>query len=931
MKRHILILAVLCCFALGANAQGNRPIYPQNPHCTGLKNPSNFTVAGGTASAVWYGYTGSKNATASTCTVSGSTWGSIIQASGLESVNNSDGCTISLENSSTRTLSVDIDNNTDHQKQFVIKAAGIDPETHGHLSYLPPDTSYHTAIRLGNYCGNHGGEKIYYEFMLSPNNSLITIWFAMSLQNGQHSAADNPEVVILVEKQLPNGNWVLAMGDTLCYTRPTPVNQANDITPFYVSATNSHTGASNTYGDNIYLPWNKVLINLSKLSYQRVRIMMSAGDCSMSAHYAACYLAGDCQKMELQANGCAAGESDSVARINAPDGAQSYTWYRSKTGALVGAAQADMSNYVQIPDANQSSLGATLAQFINVNTNEVMSQNTFCCEMITRMNETMPVVSRLFATTGNTKPTLVVDSVMGCNANITLSDFSYTPYSPRTEDLPDTNNTVWKFYSSANPSPGTLVATETGGTVSHTYPNPGNYCVTVRTRAFDSTCWNEKTVKFRTIKNPVPAVNISRNDLCRGDTIIMTDMTANSRSSYHHWEIGDTTFNSSALGISWSFDETTDVRLTTRGTEYFMADTTGDGITERVYCYSDTTFRIFVGNYPGPKAVGDTIVCNGDQSNIHVEDTVANCRYDWYQVYGGTVPYLENSNTLQTTISQDRTFFVKATSPFGCVSWDSVNLYLVKPDLTASRTRICTDDTVVLTAGKAAYFEWQSNPVDPELSVQSTEAQVVVSPKQTTVYTVIGHGTNGCSATPLTQKIEVFPYPILSVRLTPDYIDSENPSVQFSDLSEYGTTSLWNFGNGQTSTFRTVVHTFTDLSEDSIQVSLVTGNALGCTVDTSFYVPVGIFAVWFPNAFTPNLETNKVFHAFTANDLLDFELYIYDRNGSQVFMSANPEEGWDGTYRGHPCKAGAYVYICKYRRKGVERLMSQKGTVTLLR
>ena len=912
MTKRALLLATMLCLIAGIHAQTNP--YPQNPNCMGLKNPVNFTLTFGTANSAWVGFVGTKPDNpyvASTCNTLGSTFdANPIQASQLESQSGGSSC--------YGQGMTDYYGQSDYMRRFVIKGAGTDPLTNNNLSYLPPDTSFHTSIRLGNPCGGAGAEMLTYEFDVTSMNSLVTIWYAVSLYKVFHTAAENPEFVILVEKKVGN-TWVKAGGDTLCYIKQSPTS-TNNMGPFL-------TGTS----DNAYLPWNKVIVNLSKLQYQRVRIKIATSDCCWSAHYGYCYFAGECQKMELQANGCAAGESDSVARINAPTGAHNYRWLRSKHGALVGSAQADMSNYVEIADANQSSLGATLAQFVDVTTGEVLSQNTFCCEMTTQMNETMPVVSRLFATTGNTKPTLVVDSVMGCNANITLSDFSYTPYSPRSEDLPDTNNTVWKFYSSANPSPGTLVATETGGTVSHTYPNPGNYCVTVRTRAFDSTCWNEKTVKFRTIKNPVPAVNISRNDLCRGDTIIMTDMTANSRSSYHRWEIGDTAFNSSALGISWSFDETTDVRLTTRGTEYFMADTTGDGITERVYCYSDTTFRIFVGNYPGPKAVGDTIVCNGDQSNIHVEDTVANCRYDWYQVYGGTVPYLENSNTLQTTISQDRTFFVKATSPFGCVSWDSVNLYLVKPDLTASRTRICTDDTVVLTAGKAAYFEWQSNPVDPELSVQSTEAQVVVSPKQTTVYTVIGHGTNGCSATPLTQKIEVFPYPILSVRLTPDYIDSENPSVQFSDLSEYGTTSLWNFGNGQTSTFRTVVHTFTDLSEDSIQVSLVTGNALGCTVDTSFYVPVGIFAVWFPNAFTPDLATNKVFHAFTANDLLDFQLYIFDRNGAQVFMSTNPEEGWDGTYRGHRCKEGSYVYICKYRRKGVERLMSQKGTVTLLR
>ena len=89
--------------------------------------------------------------------------------------------------------------------------------------------------------------------------------------------------------------------------------------------------------------------------------------------------------------------------------------------------------------------------------------------------------------------------------------------------------------------------------------------------------------------------------------------------------------------------------------------------------------------------------------------------------------------------------------------------------------------------------------------------------------------------------------------------------------------------------------------------------------------------MWFPNAFTPKLETNNIFRAFTANDLEDFELYVYDRNGIMVFVSGHPEIGWDGTYHGHECKEGTYVYITKYRRKGSDRVLTQKGTVLLLR
>ena len=650
----------------------------------------------------------------------------------------------------------------------------------------------------------------------------------------------------------------------------------------------------------------------------------------MSAHYACCYIAGDCQSMALRANGCAAGETEGVASIEAPKGAISYEWYRSKTGKLTGTARTTDNNYQLITDATDSILNANMQQFISI-TGDTLTQNTFMCKMTTKMNETLPIVSKIYTDVGNTKPTLIVDSILGCDADITLRDISVTPYTPRDSDMVDTNLTQWRFYSSPTPTDQTLVASFTGGSAHYTYPQGGNYSVRVRTSAVDTSCWNEKTVRIRTIKRPTPMVNIERNNLCKGDVITITDVTQGS--GFHEWHIGnDTTYQTPMPVTRQQFDKTTDVRLITRGREHFAFDTTGDGIVEDVYCYNDTTFRIFVENYPSIHVVGDTIVCNGDQSDVQaLFDSVDNCRFDWYQVYDGGTPVIEDNDHLVTNITHDIRYYVKGTSPFGCESWDSIDLYLVKPDLHTTTDRICTGDSATLTAGRAAWFEWSSNPPDPALNGQSENSVITVSPTQTTTYSVIGHGTNGCGATPLTQKISVFPYPIMQVQLTPDYIDSENPSVQFADLSENGTSSLWNFGNGSTSQVRTVVHTFDDLSQDSILISLVTANALGCTSDTEFYVPVGIFAVWFPNAFTPKLETNNTFKAFTANELEDYEIFIYDRRGNLVFSGSAPDEPWDGTYKGHDCNAGAYVYIANYRRKGVERRISQKGTVTLIR
>ena len=910
MKKTKITAALIAFFLIGAM---HSSVQGQSAHCMGLKNPTNFVVTGGAANSAWVGYTGNKPdspAQASTCTSLGSTFSTTpVPAASLATTTG--GTTSCYGQSMT-----DINGQPDYTRRFVIKGPGTDVLTNNNLSYLPPDTSFHTSIRLGTPCGGHEAEMLCYEFDVTPKNALVTIWYAVSLYKVFHPAAENPEFVIIVEKRSGN-QWVRASGDTLCYIKqsPTSTNAMGDFL----------TGTS----DNAYLPWNKVIVNLSKLQYQRVRIKIATSDCCWSAHYGYCYFAGECQPMELTANGCAAGESESVARIAAPKGAISYAWYRSKNGPLTGDDVNNAANYELIENQTDSVLNTVVSNFVRRSDGDTLTQNTFRCKMTTKMHDSYPVITYLPVTVGNTKPALVVDSVLGCNANITLRDLSYTPFHNNDTQLVDTSLTKWYFYSTPNPTAASLVDSALGGHASHTYPTGGNYSVKVRTRTVGANCWNEKTVAIRTIKNPVPRVNISRNDICEGDTIIISDITTGS--GYHRWTVGDSTFNSPTQAIRFSFDTITDITLLTRGSQFYVADTTGDGITEHVYCYSDTTFRINVGKYPELTVLGDTIVCNGDHSDVQVNSTVENCDFDWYYVMGGTSPAVENTSHLATTITQDRTYFVKVTSPLGCVTWDSINLYLVKPDLQTDKDRICTGDSVRLTAGRAAYFEWSSNPPDPDLNEQSTSSEITVSPKETTVYSVIGHGTNGCSATALTQKITVYPYPILHVSLTPDYIDSENPSVQFSDLSENSSSSLWNFGNGNTSSTRTVVFTFTDLSQDSILVSLVSSNPLGCSRDTSFYVPVGIFAVWFPNAFTPILETNKIFKPYTANVLEDYQLFIYDRFGSLVFSTNNIEEGWDGTYKGHDCRQGTYVYVATYRRSGVERLMTQKGTVTLIR
>ncbi len=894
-----------------------------NVACMGLKNPTNFTLTGGTGQSSWTGHIGTKNAQASTCTSIGSTFNATLSATALENLSSTTSC--------TQTLSTDIQGNPDQTRRYVIKGLGYDAQTGNHLSYLPPDSSFTSSIRLGNYCGGREAEQLIYQFTVNNNNKLVTIWYALSLQNGQHNAAENPEFVIRVLKQA-GADWVPAAADTLCYVRPTPAGSSSNVSPFYVGSTGSQTGA--TYGCNIYLPWNKVLINLEKFYTQTIRIEISAGDCSQTAHYACCYIAGECQGMVLNANGCAAGNNSNVATIAAPKGASQYRWYRSKTGVLSGAARANDDSYELIAEANDSVLNVSVNDFIHNITGDTNTQNTFMCKMTTYMNESLPIVSNIYTEVGNMKPRMKVDSILDCNAGITLYNKSFTPFDGNNDsNKVDTLNTVWKIYSGTTASPETLIDSAVGANLHHEFSNAGNHCVRMRTTAFDTSCWNEQDFNIRVVKTPRAEFVMERDSLCMGDSIMLRDATH--ASTWHQWvffgpnNVNDTLV-SSIQAIRRGFDTTTNFSLFTHTRTFFRQDTNHDGQMDEVYCIGRANGRVQVQNYPSLNVSGDTIVCNGTEASINVAADVEGSSFDWYTSMLSTNPLQSNTATLTTSPTHDIRYYVKARTPFGCEAWDSINIYIVDPQLNVPVTEICNNTPINLYARNAYSYTWTSMPDDPSLARQEHNETITVTPHQNTTYSLVGHGMNNCTTSPLTQAVKVYPYPVPAVEMSPNFIDSEDPTVTFRDVSVGATTSLWDFGGGHTSTERQVRHTFTDLSVDSILVSLTTGNELQCTQDTSFGVPIELFAVWFPNVFTPTMTTNRTFKCFTHNNLEHYSLYIYNREGMQVFYSSDPSAEWDGRFKGEYCPQGAYVYTCTYRRPGTVDIVTQHGTVMLL-
>lgn len=67
-----------------------------------------------------------------------------------------------------------------------------------------------------------------------------------------------------------------------------------------------------------------------------------------------------------------------------------------------------------------------------------------------------------------------------------------------------------------------------------------------------------------------------------------------------------------------------------------------------------------------------------------------------------------------------------------------------------------------------------------------------------------------------------------------------------------------------------------------------------------------------PNAFTPHsTPANNIFRVRHEN-LDKFKMQIYDRWGVLVFLSEDPESGWNGNALGRPCESGVYQVIVEY-------------------
>ena len=282
------------------------------------------------------------------------------------------------------------------------------------------------------------------------------------------------------------------------------------------------------------------------------------------------------------------------------------------------------------------------------------------------------------------------------------------------------------------------------------------------------------------------------------------------------------------------------------------------------------------------------------------------------------------STTAVTTV-----YSVIGTTLSGCVDTSEAIVTVVPSfDVSVNSAEICAGETATLSVNGANSYTW--SPSDGLNLVVGTE--VISTPAETIVYTVIGHVDN-CVDTAFA-TVTVYPLPIANASANPNPISSSEPQVLLS-TEAMGNGVAWYYEGSLISNLVEFTHHFQGAQPGEHQLQLVLTNHLGCSDTlwiTLFIQEDLIFYV--PNAFSPDgNEFNPVFQPVISSgiDASSYSFTIFNRWGEVVFATRDVNDYWDGTYNGEKCADGTYTWKLKFGSKYNEATFEHVGHVTLLK
>jgi hypothetical protein len=465
--------------------------------------------------------------------------------------------------------------------------------------------------------------------------------------------------------------------------------------------------------------------------------------------------------------------------------------------------------------------------------------------------------------------------------------------------------------------------------------------------------------KVTLVVNQTPSINeiFGRESVCQGDPQMpASDLPVESYQvtpipgAKYHWEIPQgtnefTVFGGGAKGDFYLLLQFPNVFTGKIKVRPELNGCSGPVVEKEIRVASAPVKPTIVGEsmvYKNTKAVAFRVTPNNYPSstyNWEIRRTLDNSFGGAYIIEGQST-----GNILVNMLSEDIVLSVRENNAM-CASATATKLVSVmepeKPtdlvaSFVASPTAACFPATVEvqnMSTGADTYTWTLANENGVVSTSNLTNPQFKISsPGKYKLQLLATHSTNGQSDQTEVSNINILDVPYAAFNVNTELIYAPDTELKFLNFSSRAETYLWSFGDGDSSSLFEPEHTYQ--SEGSYQITLLAGidhgsqdingdgvadRSLVCYDTAQIVVSArngGYIKI--PNAFSPAESGPTGGHGMSGyNDVFlpimqgvkTYKMQIFDRWGTKIFETTNPDVGWDGYNKsGSLMSAGVYVY-----------------------
>jgi len=505
--------------------------------------------------------------------------------------------------------------------------------------------------------------------------------------------------------------------------------------------------------------------------------------------------------------------------------------------------------------------------------------------------------------------------------------------------------------------------TSTQQNPSHTYPNPGNYTVTlIATDGFSSDTMIITTY-VTVYANAVANFTSSNDTICTGSSIIFTNSSTNSNAS--NWNFGngntststspietynnvgtytvtliaqnmngcnDTTFQNILVVPAYTANVNASICA---GQNYTLPD---GGTTSIAGTYKDTLSAI-----NGCDSIITTVLSVVSVFNMNVSASI--CSGDSYTLPDGS----------STTVGG--TYKDTLTASGGCDSVITTVLSIIQPSTFAQNILLCQGASYTLPGGgpvvsaAGIYYDTLTSSkgcdsiITTNLSFKPNSSStinaticsgnnyvlpngIIVTASGSYIDTI--QSINGCDSV-ITVNLLVNSKPIATAGISVTIVPGDSTVLTATGGGAYN----WYPSAGLSSVTDSIV--IAKPTSTSLYCVIVT-SAAGCKDTACVIVKVEVQCpqnenLKVPNAFSPNADNVNDEFCLQGweNCLEEFEVIIFNRWGEKVYESIKPDFCWDGTYNNTVMDAQVFVYYVKAKFTNITEPVVKKGNITLIR